>query len=842
MPKVSPIQSSFGGGEFGPLLYARVDSERYKTGLAVCKNYLPTLQGPLVRRPGSYYVAEVKDSSKRTRVIPFEFSTTQAYMLEFGDQYIRFHRNHGLITATAQNLSAATKANPVVVTYAGSDTYANGDRVLIQGVLGMTELNNREFIVANVNAGANTFELKNAQTGVNVNGLAFGTYVSGGTVAEIYEISSPYLEADLMEIKYTQSADVIYLVHPDYAPRKLSRTGHTSWTLTAISFLDGPYLSTNTTATTLTPSAATGTGITLTASATTGINDDAGFAVTDVGRLIRIREGTAWGWVRIVGWTSTTVVTADVVATLTNTSAKATWRMGLYSGTTGYPGAVTFHEDRLFFSGAAEAPQRFDGSNSGDYENFAPSDTDGTVTASRAIGFSLNANDVNVLRWMTSDEKGLLAGTVGGEWVVRPSAANEALSPTNINAKRATTHGSADIQPVQVGKSVIFVQRAGKKVRELSYFYDVDGFRAENMTTLSTHITGLGVTQIAYQKEPLSIVWFVREDGALIAMTYERDIESFKVGWARNFLGGSVDAAGNGTEVEAIAVIPSPDGTRDELWLVAKRYINGAVHRYVEYLAKVFEETDEQQDAFLVDAGLTYDAPVTITGATKANPVVITAVAHGFSNGDRVRIQDVQGMTQLNGESFTVANKATDTFELLGINGTAYTTYVSGGEVRKLVSSISGLNHLEGQSVTILADGAVLPNATVTGGSVTLSNPSGVVHLGLGYNSDGQLLRLDAGAADGTSLGKTRRTHRVGFMLHRTLGLKFGMDFSELEEITFRTSADPMTRAPGLFSGIKSETISADYDFENQICWRQDQPLPGTIQAILPQMVTQDRG
>lgn len=468
MPKVSPIQSSFGGGELSPLMYGRVDAERYKTGLAVCKNYLPTIQGPLVRRPGSYFAAEVKFSSKLTRLVPFEFSTTQAYQLEFGDEYIRFFKDNGLITLAGKTITAATAANPVVIT-AVAHGFSNADRVLISGISGMTELNNREFIVANVTT--DTFELKDPQTDVNVNGSAFTAYTSGGTVAEIYEVATAFQEADLFQIKFTQSADVIYLVHPGYSPKKLTRTGHTSWTLTTIDFQDGPYLNTNITSTTLTPSAfAPGAGVTLTASSIVGINDDTGFQTSDVGRLIRIKEGSVWGWCKITGRTSTTVVTVTVMTTLTSTAAKTTWRMGLYSDTTGYPGAIVFHEDRLFLTGPPVAQQRFDGSRSSDYENMAPSDVDGTITSSHAVGFSLNANDVNVLRWMTSDEKGLLAGTVGGEWVIKPSSANEALSPTNVNAKRATAYGSANVQPVQVGKSVLFVQRAGRKLREMSYF------------------------------------------------------------------------------------------------------------------------------------------------------------------------------------------------------------------------------------------------------------------------------------------------------------------------------------------------------------------------------------
>jgi len=833
--KVSPLQSSFNGGEFSPLLHGRVDNERYQTGLETCLNFVSTIQGGLTRRPGTYYVAEVKTSANKTRLVSFQFSVTQAYILEFGNTYIRFFKNNGQIES------------------------------------------------------------------------------SPGTP---YEISSPYLTADLFELKFTQSADVLYITHPDYAPRKLTRTSDTSWTLTTIEFTNGPYLPNDDRGWTLTPSAATGTGVTLTTGATVAVSNTAnngsglvrittgsahGFSTgirvgiagvggtteangswtitvittttfdlqgstyanaytaggtvypgvfysTDVGRQVRMQEGTVWGYATITAFTHAGSVTVDVESTLTDTTSKSVWRLGVWSATTGYPACVTFHEDRLFFGGAPNAPQRLDGSRTSDYENFAPSDADGTITASHAVSFTLNSNDVNVIRWFSPDEKGLLVGTVGGEWVIRAASISEAISPTNVTAKKSTSYGSADIQPVQVGKATLHLQRSTKKLREFLYFYDVDGFRANDLTLLAEHITGEGCTELAYMKEPQSIVWAVRNDGTLLGMTYERDLDALRAGWHRHIIGGYGDAANNQAIVESIAVIPSPDATREELWMIVKRYVDGAVVRYVEYMTKFFEDTDDQQDAFFVDSGLTYDSPITITGITKANPGVVTAASHGFNNGDKVKIIEVEGMTEVNGESYIVANKTANTFELTSVNGGAnintssYTTYVSGGEVRKFVTTVSGLDHLEGQSVTVCADGAPQPNKTVASGAITLSTSATVVHVGLGYNSDGQLLRLEAGAADGTALGKTRRTHRVGFLIHRSLGLQIGTSLEELDTLTFRTSTDPLTRAPALYTGIISETLQSDYDFENKIAWRQSQPLPCTILAVMPQLVTQDRG
>lgn len=843
--KASPLQSNFNGGEFSPLLQGRVDAERYRAGLQRCLNFVPTIQGGLIRRSGTKFVAEVKDSSKETRIERFEFSTTQAYILEFGNLYIRFYKDNGQIVLTSQNITAITNANPAVVTYAGADTYANGDEVYIDGIVGAigTYLNTRNFKVANVNAGANTFELQ-YMDGTNVNSTSMGAYSSGGTLEEVYTVTSPYLEADLFQLKFTQSADVLYITHQDYAPRKLTRTGHTSWTLTTITFADGPYLPTNTTATTLTPSAATGAGVTLTASAVTGINDDTGFAATDVGRTIRMLEGSVWGDVTITGFTSTTVVTVTVNRTLTDTTSKSSWRMGAWSDTTGYPSCSTFHEDRLFFGGPTNYPQRIDGSKTGSYEDFSPTNTDGTISDNNAVSFTLNASDVNATRWLVSDEKGLIVGTVGGPWIVRPSSQQEALSPTNISAKKSGSDGAADVAPLQIGKATLFVQRSQRKIRELTYFYEVDGFRSPDLTEIAEHVTKSGLVQIAYQSEPQSVLWGSRVDGVLVGMTYRREPDSLQAGWHRHIVGGVSDAAGNDALVESVAVIPSSDGSHDEVWMVVKRRINGGTKRYIEYMTPTFDDTLEQKEAFFVDGGLTYDSPVTITGATAANPVVITANSHGFSNGDTVVISDVEGMEEINDLIFTVANKTANTFELtnnLGanINGTAYTAYVSGGYARKRVSTVSGLWHLEGQSVNVLGDGAVQTSQTVTNGAVTLANPAAIVQLGLNIVAQGQMLRLEAGSQDGTALGKTRRTNLVGFMFYRSLGFKFGTDFDDLDTLQFPEGTSDYNQP--LYTGILSESLESDYDFENNICWQCDTPLPCTLLAVMPSMTTQDR-
>lgn len=839
MSKVSPLQGNFNTGEVSPLLFGRVDQERYASSLAKCLNYIPTIQGGLIRRSGTIFVSEVKFSSRYTRLVRFEFSVTQAYVIEFGHHYFRFYKDNSIITISDLAVTAITKASVAVVTSAAHG-FSNGDRIILTDVNGMTEVNNREFIVASV--ATNTFELKDVN-GVNVNSTGFTTYTSGGLASEVYEIATPYDELDLFQLKFTQSADVLYIVHPAYEPRSLSRTGHTNWTLSVMSFLDGPFLNQNTTSTTLTPSAFTGTGVTLTASSVVGINNDTGFKSTDVGRSIRLKEGTISGYVVVTGYTSPTVVTVTCISSIINTNPKALWRMGVWSGTTGYPSCVIFYEDRLFFAGVPDFPQRLDGSRSGDYQNFSPSDADGTITASHALGFVLNSNDVQAIQWMTSDEKGLLVGTVKAEWVVRASSPDEALTPVNITAKQATNYGSANVQPVQADKATIFIQRSSRKIRELIYFYDVAGFKAPDLTILSEHITETGLVELAFQREPQSVIWCVRNDGVLAAMSYERDLDALRVGWARHIAGGSSDAIGSQALVESVAVIPSVDATHDDPWIIVQREINGQTKRYVEYITKTFDDQTDQRDAYFVDGGLTYDNPFRIVAATHANPAVITTDSpHGFSNGDTVLILGTSGMDEINNEEFTVGGVTSTTFQLSGINSSAFSPYISGGYARKYVTTISNLNHLEGEIVSVLADGAVQPVKAVTNGKITLSAPAATVQIGFGFNSDAQMVRLEAGARDGTALGKKRRTHHVGFLVHRTLGMQLGLNFDEMTTLTFRTSSEPMSRAPELYSGIISETIDADYDYENQVCWRQSQPLPSLILAVMPQLVTQDNG
>ena len=268
---VYPLLATFSRGELTPKLHARTDIQDYAQSLAHCRNFTVMRHGGIRRRPGFIWINNVRDSTEAARIFNFEFSEEQAYALVFNDGRIRFYTLGGEVRRTAQVITGITKANPAVLTYTGADNSANGDRVFISGVVGMTEVNNREFEVANVDTGANTFELS------GVDSTAYTTYGSGGIIEEIYEIDHPYAAADLFEIQTAQSGDTIYLAHRDYAPRKLVRTSETSWAISTISFKDGPYLDEDEQGTYMTPAETGGVTplmTTNTAPSGTAANDD----------------------------------------------------------------------------------------------------------------------------------------------------------------------------------------------------------------------------------------------------------------------------------------------------------------------------------------------------------------------------------------------------------------------------------------------------------------------------------------------------------------------------------------------------------------------------------------
>ena len=666
MARSAPSFSAFTAGEISPRLEGRTNLEKYSQGLSDLTNMVVMPHGGVTRRPGTEYLGEVKSSAVKTRLIPFQFKTSDTYILEFGNQIMRVFRNDlQVLTSSAKTITAITKANPGVLT-SNSHGFSNGDEIFIDSVGGMTELNGRNYRVAN--STTHTFSLVDL-FGNAINSTSLTTFTSGGTATEIYETASPYAEADLFDIRFVQSADTMFLVHPSYDIRTLTRSDHNNWTFATLSIAGSP-------------------------------------------------------------------------------------SPGL-SGANNRPSVVSFFEQRLVFGNTNNNPQTLFFSKNGDYDNFTVGTNDDD-----ALIYTIASNQVNAIRYLSATRV-LTVGTSGGEYVLT-STNDGPVTPTTTLIRKYSNYGTSQIEPVQVADVTLFVQRGSRKIREFKFVGDVNtgGYQAPDMTILAEHVTKGGITQMAYQQEPDSVVWCIRADGTLLGMTYRREEEV--VAWHKHVLGG---AFGSGQAVvESIATLPTDTG-EDALFMIVKRTIDSVTKRYVEKL-KPFDFGSVSTAAHFVDSGLSYSGSSTTT--------------------------------------------------------------------------LSGLYHLRGQTVDILANGSSHPTATVSSGGITLNFGATTAAVGYSFTSAMKTLRIEAGSSDGTSQGKPKRIHGITLRLFETVGIEVGNSPTDVDRIPFRDSSMAMDAAVPLFTGDKDIEFRGGFDEDDRIYIQQSQALPMTILAFYPRLNTFD--
>jgi hypothetical protein len=346
---------------------------------------------------------------------------------------------------------------------------------------------------------------------------------------------------------------------------------------------------------------------------------------------------------------------------------------------------------------------------------------------------------------------------------------------------------------------------------------------------------------MAYQQELDSTLWCVRADGELCSLAYQPDQDV--IGWARHIPGGAY--RGGQACAESVAVIPGDNA--DELWLVVRRTVGGGTRRFIEVFAPAFETGGDPAMACYADAALVHDQPVAITAASQTDPVVVSAPSHGFADGDKVRLSGIRGMTEIDGGVFLVADPTADAFALrhretgLPVDGTNFGVYADGGEARRLSRSFAGLDHLEGETVAILTDGAVHPARTVTGGAVTLDDDAATVVAGLPYSHTYESLKWEAGSAIGTAQGQTKRIHGVTLILLDSLNAEIGPDAASLKTVPFRRSGDAMDRAVPLFTGERYVEFDGDYATDTRVMIRGRDPVPFTLLAVAPVIRTNTR-
>lgn len=676
MANVRTLSRSFSGGEVTPEFFGRIDDVKYQTGLAKCLNFIPLPHGPVANRPGFAFVREVKTSTKRTRLIPFSFSTTQTMVLEFGEQYVRFHTDGG-------------------------------------------------------------------------------TVLSGGVP---YEVATPYLEADLFDIHFVQSADVLTLVHPSHAPRELRRLGATNWQLSTILFgstLLAPDVVVATATQAPSPSNLRDYFYRVTSVGEGGLDESnpSTFVATCSNNLFQSEAFNTVTWSSVTGALRYNVYKEDnglygyigqtdgltfkddnIAADLSKTPPISNQP---FTGAGNFPAAVSYFEQRRAFAGTINKPQNLFMTRSGTESNLSyslPSRDDDSISIRVA------AREANTIRHIVPLND-LVLLTSSAEWRVS-AAGDDVLTPTSVAVKPQSYIGANNVQPVIVNNNLIYAAARGGHVREMAYNWQAGGYLTGDMSLRAPHLfDSFTLLDMAYAKSPQPIIWAVSSSGKLLGLTY---VPEQQVGaWHQHDTDGTF---------ESIAVVAEAD--EDVLYAVVRRTIGGVAKRYVERMRT--RQFVDPADAFFVDSGATY------SGAA--------------------------------------------------------------------ASTISGLAHLEGKTVNILADGAVHPQRVVTGGAITLDIEATKVQVGLPIVADLQTLPLVI-ETQAFGQGRVKNVNKVWLRVFRSSGIFVGPTPDELTEAKQRT-IEPYGSPPALKSEEIQIVLTPTWADNGQIYVRQSDPLPLTVVAM----------
>ena len=890
MPTTRTFNRSFAGGELSPEMFGRIDDQKFQTGAAKMRNFIALPQGPAVNRPGTKFVRAVKDSTKKTRLIPFTYSTTQTMILEFGEGYIRFHtQGETLLAGTGAAYNAATPyVVGAMVSYLGSNYYC---------IL--------------------------ASTGNLPTNATYWYPIPSAA----YEIPSTYVEADLFDIHYVQSSDVLTLVHPNYPPRELRRLGATQWTLTNISFV---------------PTVTSPTGVAVVASFGERFNivsitkaspgwivcsSEHQFAkgdsvyISGVGGMIELTTGfyvvdteavvglsvkdyttgvpvdtslfgayTSGGKIEygtkifdIVNYYVVTAIAANGVdESLASASVSATnnlyvngafntitWsavagairynvykiQSGLYgyigqtqalsftddniapdmgittpivetvfNSANNYPGAVSYFEQRRVFAGTINAPQQIWMTRSGtesDMSYHLP------VKDDDRISFKVAAREANTIRHIVPLQQ-LMLLTSAAEWRVSP-VNSDAITPTTISVRPQSYIGASNVQPSIINNSMVYCAARGGHIRELGYSWQSNGYITGDLSLRAAHLfDNYEIADMCYSKSPHPLIWFISSTGLLLGLTY---VPEQQIGaWHQHDTDGTF---------ESCACVA--EGTEDHLYVVVKRTVNGNSVRYVERMAS--NAFDSPDDCFFVDSGLTYDGnnttgtTITVSGGTLWGPtelLTITASTSIFAYPALTDIGDAFVFTATDGTQYrltiegctsaTVVQARPDKVLSVAFRNVATTSY---GFAR---NTLSGFSHLEGKTVSILADGAVLPSEVVVGGSITIDRAAVKIHVGLQYFSDLQTLPL-AINIEAFGQGRVKNINQAWVRVFRSSGLFVGPTSDKLTEAKMRTN-EPYGSPPSLRSDEINVNITPTWAQGGQIYIRQADPLPLTVVGV----------
>lgn len=809
---VSTLQVNGARGELTPLMHARVDTDFYQSAYAECLNTVVTRYGPHTRVPGTLWYGDTKTQDKKSRMLPFEFSETQLYAIEFGHQYVRFWTPEGQVFSgmspyeivspyveddlpylhgrqagdelylwcngkRPQILKRAGETNWSFVPYAPKDgpymDINSTTTTLTPSDVGsatpiMTSDTTPAGFATSSSAGANSWQAftRNRNLGVVISSTNTGlltVQLNAPTVVDNYFLIAPpdnhytdamfsqwdlqgsisgseWISIDSRDKEEGWAGSEIRFFETDnkqaYQYYRLQFSGGGSTAGSPATSIGGLYLHN------------ANNSLSLTASSTAGINDNTGFKPTDVGRAIRLLgpEGK-WRWFEITGYTSPTVVVGRLNGQqLLGAKKVKNWKMGAWSDTDGWARTGRFFEDRLAQAGWAKDPVGMALSVSADYDNFRVSDP---LVDDDGITLRMTGGKLDIVQWL-SEAGTLLAGTGGGIRSIGGRDNTAVLKHDNLRQRLETSTAGSRVQPTTVDNNLLFMDRPMRRLYEMGYDYQSDGYRANEVSVLNDHLFKRGIEQVDYADTPYCTALARRSDGKVIFFTYDR---------GQKIAGGTLCDFGG--FVEDIMVMGGR--TYPDVWLTVLRTVNGSPRRFIERLAPYWDGQINPDDM-----------PVYAASARQYDDTPAT--------------------------------------------------------------TLTGLGNLAGETVGIWADGKDIGDATVTvGGDLTLPFSISAERVVVGKRMQFRIktLRLPTTQSpDGPGLGKRMRIAKASVDVYETARIYAGSERAlELLRDEDYSEHDPDNPEPILTTVLK---IGIDDSFKNSgvLVIQGDSMYPATIRAI----------
>jgi hypothetical protein len=840
------VKYAFIAGEISPTLLGRTDLTKYDLAVAEGLNFFVDFRGGLSSRPGTELVGEVHLGTQLTRMFKFTFAPDVAntYVVMFGHKYIRFYQDGGEVLKNG---------TPYQVTSPFTEDDLEG--LVVEQYRDLLRITSLDFPVYNLVRHDHTnWELAQEDIspfvpGVNITGTSMsaagdasvifaltkvlddGTESAVGPPTKITGCKNYSAEEGAVSITWAQDPDAAYyniyrsvIVTTETLSSGsplgyIGRSYGTKFTDSNIipDFTHIPPTHNNPFA----PGAIERVVIT---------NQGAGF--TDFATGITISGGDGNFVAQVVvdddGGIGNVIIKyggegfVNPVVAFTGSGAGAAAVAQVRASTGIYPSLSTVYQQRQFYFASANEPITGWASRIRQFSNFAASDF---VLDDDAFQFTLDSNAVAPIRHVVVTRGGLLVMTQNDVWLLNGGGVNAPITPTNALADPQSYTGVSSVKPIVIENDLLFVEGKGHTVRMLTYNDIYRSYNSEDKSILASHLFGPGkdIIRWAYQSSPYKITWAVREDGALLAFTSIKTEDVFA--WTPNQ-----------TQGKFTDVIVLQEGVEDRVYVTVERKINGVWKKFIERFD--LRQYVNIEDAWCVDCGLSlpqtnpggtitffHDLDSDVwTAETSAN---LIASAGDFIRGANGIFKILSGA----GTSWTLQMYAEPTNFIPETNETETFPIDTGDwSCDTPVTTLSGLDHLEGMEVSILGDGNVFSPQVVTGGEITLPNPVTRAIIGLSFTCRARTLPIVVAGAEVEA--KRKRVVGIGIRLDKSRGINIGPTLDRLQPLRERTTENygSPTR---MVNGQKYQLTYSDWDEEGQTYFEQTDPLPVNILSLV---------